>query len=221
MARRMGASNRSKGESGEPMTPRERVKAIQEEMTDPNVCGQLRRTGTLCQRQAGWGTDHLGKGPCIYHEAKLGALAKNPAATHAGSQYTETVNAVEFYMELVNDPEIKKLDGEIALMRVHMNDIQDSIDEVRSRFADKKMPLNKEVSTIILKLNDQRIKIADTIGKLVDRKHKIEEGKLVTYRQVQETLAQVVYVIQKHIVDEVVLGRIADDLRRIDMSKFD
>jgi hypothetical protein len=151
----------------------------------------------------------------------MGAIAKNPAAPHVGSQYADTVTAVEFYMELVNDPEIKKLDGEIALMRVHMNDIQDSIDEVRSRFSDKKMPLNKEVSTIILKLNDQRIKIADTIGKLVDRKHKIEEGKLVTYRQVQETLAQVVYVIKKHVPDEVVLGRIAEDLRRIDMSRFE
>lgn len=193
-----------------------RVEAIRAEISDPSLCGAIKRDGELCRNPAGSGTDHPGVGPCRFHDS--GPMPR--VLTSRGTRYGKHMRAIDAYMELIQDPEIKNLDEEIAFLRAKIQDIEDSIAELRAEFNNRRIPLNKEAANILARMTEQEVKLAEAIGKLVERKNRIEEGKLVTWRQVQSVLAQVIYVIKKHVSDETTLSRIAEDFRRIDVRKL-
>lgn len=206
--------------------------AVRQQFQGENICGSITRAGTPCLNPAGKGTDHQGVGPCKQHDAFKGVALRQP-----GKRYADGVadNALAFYLELVNDPEIKSVDEEIALLRFRLDDINQMVEEIRARnvgddgepimlpraYGEKADPAGTADHKAILALMRDSAKVAESISKLIDRKHKIEEGKLVTYRQVQEVLAQVIYVIKKNCDGCAQLGRMAEDFASIDVSKFE
>lgn len=223
-----------------PKRPGKAVKALQEEIGA--VCGALTKTGDPCMNPQGKGTDHLGSGCCHIHDNYLQVTRRKP-----GGRYSEGLadSALEFYLDLVQDPEVKKIDDEIAMLRTALNDTNLMMKDIRDRAAEttdnplnplnasrpgkylpasggpKVDPFGAEDRKALLQLNRDRTRIAESVAKLVSQKHRIEEGKIVTYRQVQEVLAQVVYVVTKHVHDDDVRNAIAEDFSRIDVSKFD
>ena len=67
------------------------------------ICGAKTRKGTPCQRQAGWGTVHLGRGRCKWH----GGVAEGDGRLTAGGLYSKQLRAndKEEYERLVrSDP---------------------------------------------------------------------------------------------------------------------
>lgn len=206
--------------------------AIRQQLQAENLCGCTTKGGDLCMNPAGQGTEHVGTGPCHHHDKFRGTLSRRPGARYGSSV---AASALEFYLELVEDPEIKRLDDEIALLRVRLHDIGDMIKEIRTRnvdddgnpvllpraYGDKFDPAGTADHKALLALSRDSAKMAESIAKLIDRKHKIEEGKLVTYRQVQEVLGQVIYVIKKNCEGCNNLPRVAEDFARIDISKFE
>lgn len=216
--------------------------AVRRALQTEGTCGFIKKDGTPCQKKAGWGTDHPSVGYCNSHEKY--SLATGPRVP--GKRYRNGVGAaaLEFYTELAEDPEITRLDDEISLLRLRLNDISNMINDIRARYVGKS-PEGQDRQRIrmgeylhaaygekadasatldqkaLLQLTRDSAKMAEAISKLVAQKTRIEEGRIVTYRQVQEVLAQVIYVIRKHVVDEEQLSRIADDFTKIDVSKLE
>jgi len=219
--------------------------AIRHQVQADNICGSLTKIGDVCMRGAGWGTDHPRVGPCKDHDHYRQITTRVP-----GSRYSAGLagSALEFFLEMANDPEVKRLDDEIALLRMSLNDTNLMIQDIRDRAAVplestdafgninqiKRMgdhlpaagsikvdPWGDADRKALLQLNRDRARIAESVAKLISQKHRIEEGKIVTYRQVQEVLAQVVYVVTKHVTDESMRAAIAEDFARIDVSNFE
>lgn len=86
------------------------------------VCAAKTRSGTLCQRPAGWGTDHVGIGRCKLHggatPVKTGrySVVKRQALQEKMQQY-------------YNDPSAGDLRSELALLRALLQDYLDRLDE--------------------------------------------------------------------------------------------
>lgn len=210
--------------------------ALRQELQIEGKCGAITRKGVPCERPAGYGTDHRGSGPCHIHDKFRQVVERRP-----GSRYSQGIaeNALDHFLALAEDPEITRLDDEIALLRMRLDDINHMINDIRARYQDKTKqqirlgeylhaaygergdPSGTADQKALLQLTRDSAKMAESIAKLVAQKTRIEEGRIVTYRQVHEVLAQVVYVIKHHVVDEEVLSRIAEDFARIDVSKFE
>jgi hypothetical protein len=218
--------------------------AMRQALQATDICGGITSRGNICMNRAGKGTDHLGTGPCSIHDNAARIINRA-----IGARYKDGVapSALELYLDMVEDPEIKSLDQEIALLRTRLNDMQMMITEIRDRsnvmepdpnnpgglrstgrrallpqaFGEKYDPAGTADHKAIMALTRDTAKVAESISKLIDRKHKIEEGKLVTYRQVQEVLAQVIYVIKKNCDGCKSLPRMAEDFATIDISKFE
>lgn len=216
--------------------------AMRQQFQAENICGGQKKNGGICMNAAGMGTDHVGTGACHLHDHYHAIVRQTGVRYKDGLAPT----ALEFYLRMANDPEIKSLDSEIAILRTSLNDCNLMIQEIRERsivmepdgagglqqnsskramlpqaFGEKFDPAGTADHKAILALNRDRSRIAESIAKLVERKAKMEEGKLVTYRQVQEVLGQVIYVIKKNCEGCKNLTRVAEDFATIDVSKFE
>lgn len=214
---------------------------VRQELVRAGTCGVLKRNGEPCENVAGKGTNHLGEGPCHVHDRFRNIKERVP-----GRRYSDGVgeSALEHFIDLAEDPEITRLDDEIALLRLRLDDNNRMIEDIRSRYRgtndkgkDRQIARMGEYfhaaygekvdaaatydQKALLQLSRDGAKIAESISKLVAQKIKMEEGRIVTFRQVQEILAQVVYTIRKHVLDEQVLTAIAEDLAKIDVSKIE
>jgi hypothetical protein len=189
-----------------------RALAIRRELQQTEgICGAIKADGTLCNRKAGWSTDHPGEGPCKIHGGNL--------AMPGTSKYGKRVAALDFYIELATDPEIKRLDEEIAIIRYRLEDTNEMLQDLREGGA--ALPSDPKKQDMALRLIKQANDLADTVGKLVNRKHQIEEGKIATFKQVQDVLAQIVMIIKKNCDGCPTLDRVAEEFRRVDVSRFE
>ncbi len=115
------------------------------------------RTGKgYCRKPAGWGTKHPGVGRCRWHGGSLQSEAslKQPAELPVPKSLREAVE------QRKNDPELLSLSSEIAMLRA----IQERINlQLQEGGIDPNDPA-------VLAL----VSIADRIGKLVERAHRIE-----------------------------------------------
>jgi len=200
--------------------------AVRAKVLSDSVCGCLKKNGDPCMNPAGKGTDHPGEGPCSIHDN-----FKNITRRIPGKRYSTGLadSALEMYIQMAEDPEIKSLDDEIALLRMTLTNMQEMIADIRSRhggkafheaYGEKLDPAGHADQKALLALTKDSSKVAESISKLVSQKAKIEEGKIVTYRQVQEVLAQVIYTIKRHCDGCSTLPKLAEDFAGIDVSKF-
>jgi len=118
-------------------------------------CGAIHTyNGSPCQKPAGAGTAHKGTGYCFYHD-KTAVIMNDGHRTMAfhlnSQQFRKRVQA------LASDPGILELDREIGFARVLLERVEHGSEEL----GDLARPV---VFNMIL----------STIGKLVERKHKIE-----------------------------------------------
>lgn len=54
-----------------------------------NVCGAKTKSGGICKKKSGWGTDHVGTGKCRLHGGNSKAGVESPQYKHGRySKYT-------------------------------------------------------------------------------------------------------------------------------------
>ena len=190
------------------------------EMARADICGKIKKNGTPCLARAGAGTDHSGIGFCKPHDV---------SRVRVHGKYSKQVskNAVDLYMEMLEDPELESLNDEIAILRSTIGDIEEMIDEVRERNDGKLLPVASEGlkgmdandQKAVLKLISQKESIAKSIASILERKSRLEAGHMVSYKQVQEVLAQVLYVIKKNCEGCNRLERLAEEFQQIDLTQ--
>ncbi len=188
-------------------------------------CGIVNYEGVPCRRKAGWGTNHFGEGPCKAHEhpSRQLALKRNKQP----SSYEGHTCMLDLFIEAYENPQMKQVDEEIAKMRVQMARIDDALVEIQARHGNELIPevldddeASKHDHKAVMSLMAQQAKVAETIGKLIDRKHKMEEGKIVTYTQVKEVLGKVGYIIKKTCNGCEKLDVLAEQFMSIDLGRL-
>lgn len=156
-------------------------------------CNARTRSGGYCKNRAGYGTDHVGVGRCKFHGGST------PVKHALYSRYRDALlgrGLGEVFDQLVNDPELKDLRQEAALLRAL----------VIGR-------LKREDGS-----GDEAIpEIVERLSRVVKRLHEIEEGRhvYVHVSGLQVVIQQVVQVIERHVPDPDTRAAIAADLRGI------
>ena len=86
-------------------------------MTDkPNLCGGECSDGTPCERPAGWGTDHPGKGRCKLHGGNAGRPPEH-------GLYSETAREeIAGRIEAAREQPISEIRAEVAVVRGLLQD---------------------------------------------------------------------------------------------------
>jgi len=84
---------------------------------DP-ICGRGKKLGGVCRFEAGWGTDHVGFGPCKHHDnedrMKI-ALPNKGRVIYSG--IAQNARLREHLQQEEKRGELDNLDGEIVLLR--------------------------------------------------------------------------------------------------------
>lgn len=159
------------------------------------LCGARARTagGRPCQRPAGWGTDHPGSGRCKFH----GGLSTGPKNGPGLYRTKLTPELQVIYDKFLTDPNLKRLDEEVALVKAL---IVQAIDN-------KYQP-------------GELTELVERLSRVVKRKEEIEEGlKLhIHVDQINFVVNQVVQVIERHVNDPTLRSAIASDLRGITLA---
>lgn len=113
-------------------TPRKRrskLNSDQQALRDEGYCAaKVKRGQGYCRKECGWGTDHVGHGPCKLHG---GATANHTRA----AQKEQAAEAVERYgLPVQTDPhsalvdELNRTAGHVAWLRQRINELPDDED---------------------------------------------------------------------------------------------
>lgn len=160
------------------------------------ICGAKTRSGTPCQKPAGWGTNHAGIGKCKLHGGAT------PVKHGLYSKYTNH-RLAEMIDKLSNDEELLNLRKTIAMQQALIINILNKIEN-------KELELNPKLSSTLAGIGDK-------LGKNIERRQKVEEGEkyILQIEQVQSIVNQVVVIIQEEIRDPETLERIGNRLEGI------
>lgn len=161
------------------------------------ICGARKgkgpNKGKLCQKPAGWGTDHLGTGRCKYH----GGCSTGPRNGPGIYRTKLTPDLQQVYDQFAADPNLKRLDDEVLLVKTLIVSAMD-----------------KGVGPSDLS------ELVDRLSRIIKRKVEIEEGLKVYVHvdQINFVVNQVVQVVERHVTDPTARANIARDLRGITLN---
>ncbi|MFW5987868.1 MAG: hypothetical protein ACOCQA_00345 [bacterium] len=168
-------------------------------MTEKNykICGaKTKGSGEPCQKPAGWGTDHVGVGKCKLHGGA------SPIKHGFYSKYTNH-RLAETIDELSENEDLLNLRKTIAMQQALILDLLDKIEE-------KELNLNADLAETLNK-------IADKLGRNIERRQKIEEGEkyILQVEEVQRLVQQVTVIIREEIEDPKIISRISERLEGV------
>lgn len=112
-------------------------------------CGAKSRRGTPCRRPAGWGTDHQGAGRCKLH----GGRSTGPRSGH-GLYSTKTARLGDLLVKHRKNPEPRKLEEELAVLRASVDRFMERFDPEEDRHYDLLASLVDRVSRVVKRLED-------------------------------------------------------------------
>lgn len=152
-------------------------------------------TRGVCNRAAGWGTKHFGVGRCKRHDITGRTLESLPP--------TPTIKSLaEKYLR---DREPFELREEIALCRAALTKIAESIDQEKTDLIRSIPALNA---------------LSNTIGRLVQRLHEIEEGRKYVVRvdQVQQSLQKVLALVIEFVPSPYDRAKLAESIATLQIG---
>lgn len=129
------------------------------------------RHGGLCERAAGWRTDHEGTGACSTHGGKIG---RNRAVVNGNNSVQTRKHMVQKIEDYLDDDQNQLMDlsYELAALRVMFKDMIQMFPEPD--------PDSTEYSIYV----SRTIKMIQAAGSLVDKISKIENRNTITINQV-------------------------------------
>ena len=184
--------------------------------------GKIHRQFRYCRKEAGWGTDHLGKGRCKLH----GGSSTGP---HSGKLlYSDFVPAkvVELYenFTVMSPQEIKSLNNEIAIIRSKIAFLERKGDEVQQRNEQKrKVGLQPEEKFEDEDIYDRNIVgMIELLRRCVETKQKVEEEikSKVTIEIVLNFTNEIIKIIDELINDKVLKVQLAQRMRGIQIPNL-
>lgn len=143
------------------------------------VCGAKTRAGSPCQRPAGWGTDHAGKGRCKLHGGNAGAPIKH-------GRYSKVLpQKIQARLQLLEDSDPLDLIEEVNIQRALFADYI-------ARFDDAKLTAS-DIQFMFNWLND--------ISRMVERIVKIRNESALTAAEVAYLAARIPEVVTRYVDD--------------------
>lgn len=156
-------------------------------------CEAKTKSGSPCNRPAGWGTHHVGVGKCKLHGGA------SPVKHGLYSKYAKH-SLAEVVQSLVNDPELVNLRQQIAFKQAlilgRLNQLGSEMTQDDLRF-----------------LAD----LSEKVARDIERLNKIEHGEkyVLQVAEVQTVVQQITLIIHQEISDEHVIERVAERLQKL------
>jgi len=148
-------------------------------MTDkPNLCGGECSDGTPCERPAGWGTDHPGKGRCKLHGGNAGRPPEH-------GLYSETAREeIAERIEAAREQPIGEIRAEVAVVRGLLQDYLTGVEN-----ADE--DTIGDITTLVAEVR----RAADTVSKMDAR-------EALTARHVEYLQARLADILTEYVPEE-------------------
>jgi len=150
-----------------------------------DTCDGKTKAETLCQRPAGWGTDHPGQGRCKLHAGVSGTIThgryskiKRPALKAVMAQYEA-------------DPEPLNLLPELAFLRSVLHDYVDG----------KGMPPDPDTTARLLA----------EISRIVARIEKVKSDNHITRADLCRVMQEMGRTVDRYVPDNDIKEKIRDD----------
>jgi len=156
-------------------------------MTEPKpVCGAKKHSdGKPCQRPAGWGTVHSGEGRCKLHGG---------ASPIKHGRYSKLSNPLGIKIqERLNDVNPLDMIPELALLKAMLD-----------RWITKNGEDNEMAQAMA-----GAIPLVDGIRKTVDTIHKMQTRDLLTSREMETAIQQLIIIISEEVKDPETIQRIS------------
>lgn len=177
-----------------------------------DVCGALKKDGSLCQQPAGWGTNHYGTGRCKLHSGTL-------QGTRLQNKYLELKMNPELAAkaeELLADPELVNVERELAMLRVLLweeilNPLQEEINNDPDAERERRMTYTNSATKMVAKITSvavmaQRMAMerqhylpVTVIGELIDSFAQISRRYITDPDKLAEFSDEVKNAIRKNI----------------------
>jgi hypothetical protein len=181
-------------------------------------CGKRTRSGGHCTQVAGWGTDHVGQGPCKLH----GGATPIRSGRYSKIKRDALRELIESHEA---DPDPLNVLPELAAARALFQDFLERYDE----WADALVAWHESWSVDedgnptakkprqILDISDA-YRIVSEITKIAERIEKVRAANAISRPDLLRVMTEMGRVVAHHVRDETVYQRITDDWLRIQVS---
>lgn len=172
------------------------------------TCNARKKSGGVCRKPAGWGTDHLGQGRCRRHG---GNVAKR--TIKFGHYSLIQHDRIKNVLERLSTVEMNALDlmPEVNMLRAmtidYVNRYEEFVEAMMAWYAD---PDTKARPRRVMDIQDAS-HLVESISRVAQRMHQIQsEGaiSLETFKRVTEHMG---VIVAKHVSDPLVLNRIEQE----------
>jgi hypothetical protein len=156
-------------------------------------CEAKTRSGSQCNRPAGWGTQHVGIGRCKMH----GGASPIKHGLYSKYSVHKLAQAVQ---SLVNDPELVNLRQQIAFKQAL---ILDRLNQLGTEMTQDDLRFLADLS--------------EKVARDIERLNKIEHGEkyVLQVAEVQAVVQQITLIIHQEVSDEHVIERVAERLQQL------
>jgi hypothetical protein len=144
----------------------------------PSICGARRRDGKECKQVAGWGTNHIGIGPCKFHAGNLSSVRKNAIVVEA-QQFMgapKDINPLDAIMWCIRisagevewlSTEIAKVPMEEWIEHAYIGKQLNVLQRARADAQDRLVRYSRDA--IQLGLAERAVRLAENFGMMIAR----------------------------------------------------
>jgi len=154
------------------------------------ICGRGKKNGGVCKFESGWGTDHIGFGPCKYHDSEerldLPNVVQRGRVIYSGIAKNDRLRDHLIHEE--NRSELDNLDGEIVLLRAMLKIL---VEKYGEQVVDDELLDILEFGTDFDTMDKQTralVNLVDKITTSIKRKYEVLQiaGSTLTRERVRE-----------------------------------
>ena len=158
------------------------------------ICGRGKKLGGVCRFEAGWGTDHVGFGPCKHHDSEEKmeiALPSRGRVIYSGIAKNDRLK--EHLVQEEKRSELDNLDGEIVLLRAMLKIL---VEKYGEKMVDDETLDLFEYGTDFETVDAQTkslVNLVDKISSSIKRKYEVLQiaGSTITRERVRDYVNQI------------------------------
>ena len=158
------------------------------------ICGRGKKLSGICRFSAGWGTDHVGYGPCKYHDSEERmeiALPNKGRVIYSGIARNERLR--NHLQDEEKRGELDNLEGEIVLLRAMLKIL---VEKYGEKIVDDETLDILEFGTDFETIDAQTkslVNLVDKITASIKRKYEVLQiaGSTITRQRVRDYMNQI------------------------------